>query len=79
MRALSLMAHPSQGRTKLAFNLEEAMRPGETRKWREKAKWTELPGDGESCEGISQFQNYDLPHHNSDTGSARNPLLSGKL
>src|ERR1700694_1266278 len=28
---------------------------------------------------IDQFQNSDLPHPNSDTGSARNPLLSGKL
>src|SRR5216684_2481096 len=28
---------------------------------------------------INQFQNNDLPHSNSDAGSARNPLLSGKL
>src|SRR5260370_21071240 len=28
---------------------------------------------------INQFQNNDLSHPNSDTGSARNPLLSGKL
>ena len=28
---------------------------------------------------INQLQNNDLPHPNSDTGTARNPLLSGKL
>src|SRR5438034_10571096 len=32
-----------------------------------------------TCKTINQFQNNDLPHRNSDTGRARNPLLSGKL